>query len=122
MTTMPETGRVPEFTLGWRLRLSIESAGTSVQQMADDLGYSRSSISRWLNDLDEPRVGIIAQWCLLTRVDRQWLETGVTAGPTPPTTPSGDPDALRRLTDSKRGRTRTTRPHPSTHGYVSAAW
>lgn len=107
MTTMPSAGRTPVFTLAWRLRLALESADMSVQQMADALGYSRSTISRWLNDQDEPRAAVKAQWCLLTGVDRDWLETGE-ASSTPPDRPRGArPTTLGQT--RRRGRSGDTR-------------
>jgi transcriptional regulator with XRE-family HTH domain len=122
MTTMTSPGRVPEFTLGWRMRLALESAGMSVQEMALALGYSRSSVSRWLNDIDEPRAAIMAQWALLTEVDAGWLATGASApSPTPPGTRDRKADKLANLTEQKRSRTRTTRPGVSTDGYLVAA-
>lgn len=124
MTTMTSSGRVPEFTLGWRMRLAIESAGMSVQQMADTLGYSRSSISRWLNDQDEPRAAIKAQWALLTGVDRDWLEQGHGSSAPPPPRGGGEPapsTALGQLTTRKRARTQATREGVSTPRYGAAA-
>lgn len=121
MTTMTNSGRVPEITLGWRLRMSLESAGISVQKIADELGYSRSTISRWLNDQDEPRPAVMAQWALLTGVDRGWLDTGKVSSPppTPPNGPRGGTDTLANLTHRKAARARTaTRPR-LTDGYVA---
>lgn len=106
MTTLP-SGRVPVFTLGWRLRLALESAEISVQQMADSLGYSRSTVSRWLNDQGPPRAAVLAQWSLLTGVDHGWLTGGTE--PTPPRGPGRPTDKLDRLTQQKRERTHTTR-------------
>lgn len=108
---MTAGGRVPEFTLGWRLRLALETKGISVQEMADQLGYSRSTVSRWLNDQDPPRAAVVAQWCLITEVDRDWLLDGK-SGPTPPDPGTPASDQLARLTEQKRartGRSRTTR-------------
>lgn len=104
MTTMTAGGRVPEFTLGWRMRLALETGGISVQEMAERLGYSRSTISRWLNDQDPPRAGIKALWCLETGVDLKWLETGE-GGPTPTPGPGKPSGNLAKLTESKRRRT-----------------
>lgn len=103
MTTMP-SGRIPEFTLGWRLRLALHDAGISVEKMAADLGYSRATLSRWLNDQDPPRAAVMAQWALLTGVSRDWLESGTTTPPPPG--PGLDTSKLDRVTEQKRRRTR----------------
>lgn len=120
MTTMTTSGRVPEFTLGWRMRLAMDSADLSVQQMADTLGYSRSTVSRWLNDQDEPRPAIKAQWALNTGVDRGWLETGESTTPTPPNG-TGKDAALKKLTAAKRSRRAGDRPGSDTGGYLLCA-
>lgn len=120
MSTMTNPGRVPQFTLGWRLRLALESADMSVQYMAEALGYSRSTISRWLNDQDEPRAAVMAQWALLTGVDRKWLDTGLSTTP-PPDRPTGEPDALGKLAAAKRSRQRFDTPGGVTEGYLVSA-
>ena len=120
MTTMTTSGRVPEFTLGWRMRLAIDSADLSVQQMAENLGYSRSTISRWLNDQDQPRPAITAQWALVTGVDRTRLEKGTSTTPTPPG--DGEKDAaLRKLTQAKRSRRGPDTPGSVTLRYLLSA-
>lgn len=114
---MTAGGRVPEFTLGWRMRLALETGGLSVQEMAIRLGYSRSTISRWLNDQDPPRPAIKAQWCLLTGVSLDWLETG--EGDPSPDPPRGVRQGeLAALTERKRSRAR----HAAgpTHQYLQA--
>ena len=77
-TTMTTSGHIPTITLGWRMRLAL--GDIPVGKMADDLGYSRSTLSRWLNDQDEPRPAILAQWALMTGVDHTWLKTGEQSG------------------------------------------
>lgn len=105
---MTAGGRVPELTLGWRLRLAIDTAGISVQDMADQLGYSRSTISRWLNDQDVPRAAVMAQWSLLTGVSPVWLRDGVEP-PSPPDGGQPASDGLARLAERKRSRARGRR-------------
>src|SRR5262245_23404953 len=68
--------QVPEWTLGWRLRLSLDHASVAVEQMADELGVSRSTVSRWLNDRGTPSRGYLTLWAQRTRVPRSWLTTG----------------------------------------------
>ena len=102
-------GRVPEFTLGWRMRLALETSDIDVGDIANRLSYSRSSISRWLNGHDEPRGLVLDAWARETGVDRDWLETGE-GGPGGPSGPGGGlPEdekvaALTRLSARKRSR------------------
>lgn len=77
--------RIPSLTLGWRLKMALGS--TSAQEMADGLGVSRQTISRWMADRGAaPRRAYVSQWALATGVPVQWLESGVVAesDPTPP--------------------------------------
>jgi transcriptional regulator with XRE-family HTH domain len=65
--------RIPEWTLGWRLQRSLAHAGVSVQEMADELGVSRGTISRWCNDHNRPRRSDLRLWALRTGVPLDWL-------------------------------------------------
>jgi transcriptional regulator with XRE-family HTH domain len=76
MTEFPQPAGIPEWTLGWRLKRSLAYAGISVEQMSDYLGVSRSSVSRWLNDRDEPRSGFLRVWALRCGVPYTWLRDG----------------------------------------------
>jgi transcriptional regulator with XRE-family HTH domain len=77
MTEMPETGAVPTWTLGWRMQRSLAHAGLSSQEMSADLGVSRTTISRWLNDRGTPpRAAYVKQWALHTGVPYEWLSEG----------------------------------------------
>jgi transcriptional regulator with XRE-family HTH domain len=71
---------VPEWTLGWRLQRSLAHAGVSVQEMADELGVSRGTISRWCNDHNRPRRSDLRLWALRTGVPLEWLMSNETAG------------------------------------------
>lgn len=86
-------GRVPELTLGWRLRMAL--GGMSAGDMADWLGVNRATVSRWMNGHGAPpRRAFIAQWALLTGVDAGWLLTGERSegnGPGRPPTAGFDP-------------------------------
>ena len=112
---------IPQWTRGDRLRKARLLTGQNTRDFAETVGVSQKTINNAESDSHDVRRIVMNAWALATGVPASWLETGVEPFSGPPTTPSGDPDALRKLTDSKRGRTRTTRPHPSTHGYVSAA-
>lgn len=99
----PEGGRIPAFTLGWRMRLALETADISVATVAIRLGYSRSTISRWLNDQDVPRTVVLDAWARETEVDKQWLETGAGSPTSPEGLPAGETNAaLAKLASRKR--------------------
>lgn len=77
MTTNPVDDRIPQITLGWRLQMSLAVGDLSVQEMADNLGVSRSTISRWLHDDGmPPRAAFVKQWAFATGVSVDWLQTG----------------------------------------------
>ena len=86
MTQNSAPGRdVPPLTLGWRLKMSLDYADISVQQIADTLGVSRATISRWMGDKgDRPKRAYLLQWALITRVPFEWIDIGVvTLAPDP---------------------------------------
>lgn len=92
----PPSG-IPEWSLGWRLQRALAHGKISVQAMADHLGVSRSTVSRWMNERGAPpKVGFVAQWAWLCKVDPAWLRDGVepNSGPDTPSglgvSPSGD--------------------------------
>lgn len=64
-------GRIPILTLGWRLQLSL--GDMKVQAMADALGVTRTTVSRWMHDVGAPpRRAYVLQWALITGVDAGW--------------------------------------------------
>jgi transcriptional regulator with XRE-family HTH domain len=71
MTVM--TQPIPEWTLGWRLQRSLAHAGMSIDDMAAELGVSRQTVSRWVNDHVDPRLGYLKLWALRTGVPLGWL-------------------------------------------------
>ena len=77
MTAQPETpaGEVPEWTIGWRLQRALAHAGIQAGDIAIELGVSRATVSRWLNDRgDTPlRWAYIDRWAQLTGVPALWL-------------------------------------------------
>jgi transcriptional regulator with XRE-family HTH domain len=67
-------GEIPEWTLGWRLQRALAHAGIGAQEMADELGVTRSTVSRWMNDRGgPPRLIYVRQWALLTGVPASWV-------------------------------------------------
>ncbi len=45
---------LPTWQMHHRLQLAIETSGYSVQGMADALGMSRDTVSRWINGRGRP--------------------------------------------------------------------
>ena len=77
MTHQPASGSIPSLTLGWRLRMSLDYANISVQQMATQLGVSRATLSRWMADKGErPKRAYLSQWALSTGVPFEWIDVG----------------------------------------------
>lgn len=68
---------IPEWTLGWRLRRSLAQAGIATEQMAEEIGVSRTTVSSWLNDRGaQPRIGYLKLWAMHCGVPLNWLLTG----------------------------------------------
>ena len=77
-------GGIPALTLGWRLQMSLRQAGLNVQDMAEELGVSRTSLSRWMNDRGTPpRAVYLKQWALVTGVPFEWIAHGTAPETTP---------------------------------------
>jgi transcriptional regulator with XRE-family HTH domain len=83
MSEMPDIagGVIPEWTLGWRMQRALGHAHLTTEEMADDLGVSRSTVSRWVNDKGPVRVIYLKQWALRTGVPLAWLLDGSTGSP-----------------------------------------
>jgi transcriptional regulator with XRE-family HTH domain len=82
MTTTIERPTVPTFDLADRLRKALREANErdggdlSVEELAEELGYSRQSVGNWMANRTVPRRAVILQWAFRTGVDPHWLETG----------------------------------------------
>lgn len=89
-----------QFTLGDRLRKSLQAADMTSQEMADYLEVNRNTVSRWINDERTPKRIILRMWAMRVGVPVEWLETGEIKNETP--SPDGDgvssplPDLNRR--------------------------
>jgi transcriptional regulator with XRE-family HTH domain len=66
-------GEIPPWTQGWRLQRSLSWAGMTTEDMADELGVARSTVSRWCNDKGRPTKGYLKLWALRTGVPLAWL-------------------------------------------------
>jgi transcriptional regulator with XRE-family HTH domain len=74
MSQMTESPAVPKWTLGWRLQRSLAHAGIGVQEMARELGVSRSTISRWMNDRGaSPRSIYLTRWAARCGVPLEFI-------------------------------------------------
>ena len=72
-----EAWSIPDLTLGWRLQMALRQGGVQVQEMADELGMARNSLSRWINDRGAPpRAGFVKMWALRTGVPYHWIAFG----------------------------------------------
>lgn len=111
MSNLAQEAEVPDWTLGWRLRRSLEHAGISAQQMADTLGVTPSTISRWGRDEVVPRRLFLVEWAKRCEVSYDWLVTGE---PPPPPRPRGS-----RRPDSPKAGNPDSRNH--SYPYLQAA-
>jgi transcriptional regulator with XRE-family HTH domain len=105
-----QQGVIPPWTQGWRLQRSLAHAGMTTEDMADELGVARSTVSRWCNDKGRPTKGYLKLWALRTGVSMDWLteskldipaRNNLSAGiPVQPATPGHaiiDNDITRRM-------------------------
>jgi transcriptional regulator with XRE-family HTH domain len=75
--TTDNTQQVPEWTIGWRLRRSLAHADLSIEDMAAELGVSRATVSRWLNERDGPPTrGYLIAFAMKCGVPLAWLLHG----------------------------------------------
>lgn len=74
MSTPETEGRIPQWTLGDRLRKAREDAGLQQQELADRIGISRRSVSAYESDDSIPRRPVLVVWALGTGVKLHWLQ------------------------------------------------
>ena len=99
MTLMPETRKVPPITLPTRLRLAREWRNLDQQQIADELGISRATVSNYETGKTEPGKMALNAWAVVADVDVDWLKSGAET-PIGPNggAPSEGPEKLRLYT------------------------
>ena len=75
---METTTPIPTWTQGDRLRKAREEARVSVEAMADALGVTRTTITRYERRPGKRGVpsAVVRVWADITSVDLEWLETG----------------------------------------------
>lgn len=81
MSEMQTGDVVPQWTLGWRLQRALSHADMKVEQMADELGISRGTASRWLNDRGPVREIYLKQWAMRCGVAFEWIKSGAATEP-----------------------------------------
>jgi transcriptional regulator with XRE-family HTH domain len=64
---------VPEFDEADRMRKALRVAHVPVNDMADYLGVSRNTVSRWINGTVPPKAGVLRAWAMRTGVPYEWL-------------------------------------------------
>jgi len=69
-------GTVPEWTLGDRMGKALDHAGIGMQEMADYLGVSRTSVSNWIHGRIVPGRQTLLLWSMRTGVDLDWITRG----------------------------------------------
>lgn len=68
---------IPTLRRRWRLKISMEEAHLTASQMAELLGVSRATVTRWFADDNTLiRAAYIKQWAAQTGVPVRWLEHG----------------------------------------------
>lgn len=120
MTTQRHSGVVPEWTLGDRLRKARATTGLNTADFAKLIGMSQKSVNNAEGDKHEVRRIVLNAWVAATGVSPQWLEHGI-GSPRPGPPAIDNRDDLRRLTEAKRERARTTRGQAPTTRYLIAA-
>lgn len=76
--TFGETGTIPEWTVGDRLRKAREMTGLDQRQFAMHTGLSRGTVNNYEGGKVEPRRPSLILWAMATGVPVTWIETGCT--------------------------------------------
>ena len=76
MSNVYDQRRVPEFTLGDRLRKAREHAGVTTDEMAVVIDVTARTIGNYENDRTPVRGPVIKEWAMRTGVPYEWLRTG----------------------------------------------
>lgn len=64
------------WTLGDRVRKAVSVANIPASKLADMLGVTRVTVSRWMNDATVPAVKHVNHIALITGVPVEWIMTG----------------------------------------------
>jgi transcriptional regulator with XRE-family HTH domain len=58
------------------MRKALTTSGTPVNEIADYLGVTPTTVGRWINDRGPVKRPILLVWAATTGVSLEWLETG----------------------------------------------
>jgi transcriptional regulator with XRE-family HTH domain len=86
MTTTGTPGRnysVPEFTMGDRIRRARMNAGLKQQDIEDETGISRNSVTAWEHDARMPSAALLRVLANYLHVPVEWIIQGTTPTNTP---------------------------------------
>src|SRR5690349_19437899 len=97
MTTDISTTRIPELTLGWRLRMAMENTDLDQGEWANYLGVNRNTITRWTHDKSPVARGQLIAISLRSGVPIEWIENG-----TGPSDNNDGGDELPRLDSNQQ--------------------
>lgn len=64
---------LPEFEMRHRMSLALEYASVSVNEMAAELGASRTTVSNYLHGRTKPRRADLITWSMRCGVPLDWL-------------------------------------------------
>jgi transcriptional regulator with XRE-family HTH domain len=92
---------IPVFEMRHRMALALEYGSVSVNEIAAELGVSRTTISNYLWGRTVPRRADLVTWAFRTNVPLEWLLDG--------TVPSDPPSKVKT---PKRGRTQGSKTAP----------
>ena len=89
---IPDTGSVPSWSLGDRLRKAREHAKLTQSQLAAQIGIARASVTNYETSRTTPNRPILLSWALQCGVDFGWLA----GSPHPGLTNLGDHPEVRK--------------------------
>jgi transcriptional regulator with XRE-family HTH domain len=83
---MSDTAPAPKWDLADRLAKARRWAGLEQEDLAEDFGMTHQAISKYERGLSIPKLVVIKQWALRTKVPVEWLleDDAVPKNPDPP--------------------------------------
>lgn len=93
--TSQHSERVPEWTLGDRLRKARSLTGMTIRQFADHIGVSHGTVTNAETDARQVRTIVINAYAMATGVPRDWLLTGIDPTDHGPGPDGSDSDTCR---------------------------
>ncbi len=67
----------PSWPVGYRIRYALDRSGMDVQQLADKLGVSRTTVSNYMHGRSRPRTMALIAIAHATGAPLAWLEHGI---------------------------------------------